>query len=133
MDALSRIRAKINDYPGYASEGDIERSDQLLRAYVGERLAELQERCGPGPAADAIEPLIVRTAFADQRVLRPLEQPAERIAAPDPVLEADGALLDTADRAAAVTAAEVDAYCASVANAFDERERQLVAAGIAFR
>ncbi|HET9029268.1 MAG TPA: hypothetical protein VFN49_03755 [Candidatus Aquilonibacter sp.] len=106
------------------------RSDQLIRAYAGERLAELQSRLD-GDAADALEPLIERAAFADQRDLVALERPKEEVRSADAVLAADADLLDAADDAASVDAAQLGAYIEKVKACFDARDASLVAAGVA--
>jgi hypothetical protein len=126
MDALMQIRAKINAFPGYASEDDIRRSDEFIRAYVGERLSELQERLGDGSAADSLEPLIERSAFANQRALRPLEEPNLHLEVPA-LFDADLALLEAADRATSVAPAGVGAFCASLTEAFDARDAAMSA------
>lgn len=126
MDALTRIRAKINAFPGYASEDDIRQSDELIRAYVGERLSELQDRLGEGNASDALEPLVLRAAFADQRALRPLEEPNIHIEV-SALFDADATLLDTADESAAVMQTGVSSYVARLQTAFDERDAAMAA------
>lgn len=129
-----KIRAKINDFPGYGVETDIGRADAEVRAYVGERLAVLQERLRTenAEAAESLEPLILRTAFADQKLLAPLERPDENLTSDD-LLQADLALLELADAAASVTPATVDDYRAKLTAVFDARDAVLTRAGISLR
>lgn len=129
MDALIRIRGKINDFPGYGSEDKIRLSDEMIRAYVGERLSDLQDRLAPA-LQDELEPLIVRTAFVNQREIRPLEEPNESLDLPA-LLDADFTLLETADDAAGIEPDGLSAYVARLTAAFEARDALLVAAGIA--
>lgn len=131
MDALTEIRAKINDYPGYDSDAHIRLCDELIRAYVGERLADLQDRLEASALADTLEPLVVRSAFANLHVLEPLLQPLEGVDLTATVREADVALVAGADDAAEVTPQTLDAYIARMTQLFDARDASLVAAGIA--
>src|SRR5215469_10285963 len=121
MDALTKIRAKINDFPGYGDEDNIARSDEETRAYVGERLAELQERLGEEPA-QSLEPIIQRSAFANQQILAPLERPDIHPLAESAVVEADLTLLELADTAASVDLSQLGDYEAKVIAAFDARD-----------
>jgi hypothetical protein len=134
MDALTKIREKINDFPGYGVEADLRRADAEIRSYVGERLAELQQRLAVEnlAAADSIEPAILRSAFANQRVIVPLERPDEDLNSPE-LLEADVALLDLADDAASVTPATLQDYLKNITAAFDARDAILVQAGVTFK
>ncbi len=127
MDALTKIRAKINDFPGYGAETDITRSDEETRAYLGERLAALQERLNEAPAAvQSLDPLIQRAAFANQRILAPLELPDIHPLAESAVAEADLTLLELADTAADVDSSQLRDYAARVAAAFDARDAALM-------
>jgi len=130
MGVLDRIRAKINDFPGYGSEPDLITSDEELRAYVGERLVALRDRLDqerPG-TDDQLQSLVVRSAFANQRALAPLEWSRESVDGSG-LLDADEALLDLADAASTVTATQLDAYVARVTAAFDARDAALLRAG----
>ena len=131
MDPLTEIRAKINDYPGYDSDSHIRLCDELVRAYVGERLSDLQDRLEPGVQAYSLEGLVVRSAFANLHVLEPLLEPLEGIDLTAKVRDADAALLSGADDAAEVTPQTFDAYVARMTQLFDARDASLVAAGIA--
>ena len=135
MDALMKIRAKINDFPGYGEETDIGRADAEVRAYAGERLAALQERLSAenAEAADSLEPLILHCAFANQRILAPLERPGEDLTSDDNLLQADLAVLDLADAAASVSLATLDDYRTKLTAVLDARDAALTRAGISFR
>lgn len=134
MDVLDRIRAKINDFPGYGSEADLVKSDEEVRAYVGVRLAELRDRLSAeGPdAEDALQRLVVRAAFANQRALAPLEWSRASIEGSG-VLDADAALLDLADAACTLEPAQCDGFVARITAAFDARDASLLNAGISPR
>jgi len=125
MDALTKIRAKINDFPGYGSETDIARSDEETRAYVGERLAALRERLGADAVAQTLDPLIQRSAFANQQILASLERPDIHPGSEIAIDEADLVLLDLADTAASVDSEQVPEYAAKVTAAFDARDAAL--------
>lgn len=131
MDVLDRIRTKINDFPGYGSEADLAKSDGELRAYVGVRLAELRDRLSAegSDTENALQPLIVRAAFANQRALAPLEWSRASVEGSG-LLEADAALIDLADAACTVTAAQLDGFAARVSAAFDARDASLINAGV---
>jgi hypothetical protein len=134
MDALMKIRAKINDFPGYGEETDVGRADAEVRAYAGERLAALQERLSAenAEAADSLEPLILHCAFANQRILAPLERPDEDLTSDD-LLQADLAVLELADAAASVSLATLEDYRTKLTAALDARDAALTRAGINFR
>ncbi len=127
MDSLTKIRAKINDFPGYGNETDIARSDQEIRAYAGERLAALQERLREEPeAAESLEPLIERAAFANQRVLAPLERPDIHPLAESAVIEADLNLLELADTAMSIDVSQLGDYEGRISAAFDARDAAIM-------
>ena len=131
MDALAQIRAKINDYPGYGTEDDVRASDQMVRAFTGERLARLQDRLGA--QAEALDPLIARAEFANQRALVPFENPRDTLADTQPLEIADAALLEAAEAAESVTPETLAEYAANVTQLFDRRDESLMRASIALR
>ena len=60
------LREKIAEFPGY--DGDVERrrSDEYVRAYLGEALSALGARCTLSPDLQArLGDLILRVGFAD--------------------------------------------------------------------
>lgn len=113
----------MNDYAGYSTEDDVRDTDQRVRAYVGERLADLQARLPS--AADALEAPILRMAFSSGEALRGLEHPQGSVHA-GALEAADAALLDAADAADAVDDAGASAYIARIQAAIDARDAAMI-------
>jgi hypothetical protein len=72
--------------PGYAGHADAAArrlSDQQVRAFVGEILTDLQDRLPVGDSRERYETLLMRCEFADQHVIRAIEE--DRFAKADAV------------------------------------------------
>jgi hypothetical protein len=122
MDDLGFLRERIESYADYTNDGDRRLVDDQIRAYVGEALARLRERLQPaGADGETLERLILRCQFADQplaRVLDALTPDAAEMAA---IHRRDRELVTLADRADAVTAADVDVFLKQIETQLDAR------------
>ena len=128
MDDTAFLHERIESYAGYTNDAARQRSDEQIRAYVGEALTRLRERLSPaGAASEALERLLVRCEFADQAVAHAfdaIDVSAGDIAA---TAAADRELVTLADRADSTDAAELEALLAQIAAAFDRRWRSVAA------
>ncbi|HTX59189.1 MAG TPA: hypothetical protein VMH02_05875, partial [Verrucomicrobiae bacterium] len=99
---MALLSERIEGFPGYATDADRRRSDELVRAFLGEMLADLQERCKPAdPAvAERLGDLIFRTGFTNVAAVRQFESARLDDAARDAIAAADVAAVNLADVAA---------------------------------
>ena len=127
MDVLAALRTKINAFPGYASEDERRRSDELVRSYLGEALALAQTRLDGLPAAleSRLGDLVLRAGFRNQIAFKAFEYATLDGAKVARVAANDQRLLDLADRAGAVDAAALPAFLDDVDAAFDVRDREM--------
>ncbi len=123
MDMLALLRAKIPDFPGYDDQEDRRRSDELVRAYLGEALSTLQARISAGQSDPRFEPDLMRAEFMNQAAFKSFEYAAHDDPRTGAVAANDVRMLELADRAAAIDAPEVDGYLSDVAAAFELRDR----------
>ena len=107
--------------PGYAGHADAvarRLSDQQVRAWVGEMLAELEERIPIDAVREQFETVLFHCEFGDQHVIKAIED--DRFAEPDKVKLVEGvdrALIEVANRGPSI---EPDALPALLARS---RER----------
>jgi hypothetical protein len=133
-DELTQIRAAIPAYAGHADAAARRLSDQQLRAAVGERLAAVRERLPGGPAAAALDELVMHCQFGDQHVIKALE--SDRFAQPALVaeLEAEDAhVLAAAAGSESVDATGLPAFIEALDAAFRRRNEALVRTGAGSR
>lgn len=78
MDDFARLVERIPSYAGYGAEAGRYRTDQQVRAWVGERLAAADARLGlsAGPIAAHLERVLRACAFGDQALIKGLERRA---------------------------------------------------------
>lgn len=117
MQPLDAIRSEIPAFAGYANETDCGHSDEQVRAFAGERLAIMRDAPAASrddAQAEILDRLLLRAEFANQVVLRGLENgmPPEHV---DALLQAD------VDLIAAAKAGDL----AAMESAFDRRERAM--------
>jgi hypothetical protein len=118
--------------PGYAGHSDAvarRRSDQQVRAWVGELLVDLQDRLPLDGVRERVEALLIRCEFADQHVVHAIED--DRFGADDfaaAIEDYDRKLVTAAGACPTVTAAELSGLVDALERAFAER-----AAGIEAR
>jgi hypothetical protein len=133
MEPLDQLRAKIAGFPGY--DGDLERrrSDEYVRSYLGEALADLAARgILTAELQRRLDALILRAGFADQRDFAAHHfhaAPNDRSDG-EALAAADAAIVALADRAAAVDAGNAFSYLDEVTSALDKREAALRAAAL---
>jgi hypothetical protein len=124
MDALERIRSIIAGYAGYADSPQRRRSDEQVRGFVGEVLAELpvveidnfsaQER-------SYYDRVLLRCEFTNQHVFHIFDSDPtpQRIQA---MLQADLEVVETACTLRAKTDPKPDGVIAALSEAFDKRD-----------
>jgi hypothetical protein len=111
--------------PGYAGHADARArrlSDQQVRAWVGEMLAELRGRLPADGPADRLDALMMRCEFSDPHVIHAVED--ERFGQPELVelVEAcDRRLIEAARNGRTADAADLGALLDGLERAFDER------------
>lgn len=129
MDDLAFLRERIESYADYTNAADRRRSDEQIRAYVGEALIDLRDRLAPhGADGEALERLLMRCEFADQNMAHAFDaisvDPAEVAA----TAAADRNLATLAGDAATVDAAGLATLLARIDAAFDRRWQSVGAA-----
>ena len=125
MQVPDSLQSAIADFPGYGDDVSRERSDEFVRSYVGERLADLQQRLQPLDAAlgDRIEALVLRSAFVNQAAYKLYDDGNDRSTINvDGVVTADAAAVAVADRASSIDAAQLPQYLDDVTHALDDRD-----------
>jgi hypothetical protein len=136
MDPLELLNERINDFPGYATDTDRRRSDEMVRAFLGEMLADLQIKLAPldDAVTSQIGDLLFRSGFTNQIAFRPYESVELSDAGVAEIATADVRAVDLADVAATVRKDGVPSFLADVTAAFDARDaamRSLAAAAAA--
>ena len=133
MDPLEQLRARIAGFPGY--DGDLERrrSDEFVRSYLGEALADLDVRCDSlsPDTKQRIDALLLRVGFADQQSFSVHHGTAAThvlAGAGSSVAGEDVAVIEVADRARTVDADAVGRYLDEVAETLDRRDVAMRAA-----
>lgn len=115
--------------PGYAGHADAvarRLSDQQVRAWVGELLAELRDRVPLDGQADRVEALLMRCEFADQHVIHAIED--DRFAQPDYVAaveDVDRKLIAAAKPLPTVEPAQLPETLDALERAFNERSEEI--------
>lgn len=127
-----QLQSAIADFPGYADDVSRERSDEFVRSYVGERLADLQQRLHPlDPSLDErLGALLIRTAFVNQAAYKLYERDDRSEIRTDGVAAADAAAVAVADRSAEIDASQLPGYLDEVVCALDERDAAMSAARV---
>lgn len=122
MASTDVLNEKIDGFPGYDDDVARERSDEMVRSYLGERLADLQQRLQPLDASlsDRFEELLLRSAFINQ-IVHKLYDGGAKIDL-DAVVRADEKAIALADRASSVDSDHVAAYLEEVGSVLDERD-----------
>lgn len=129
MEPLDELRAKIADFPGYGDELERRRSDEYVRAYLGEALAAFAARTELEPGVrQRLDDLTLRLAFADQRAFSEHLRSGERQTGDGAVMRADAAAVELAGQAASLDADTAPHFLDAVAAVIDEREAALRAA-----
>jgi hypothetical protein len=122
MDDLAFLRERIESYAEYTNAADRRRSDEQIRAYVGEALADLRERLSPrGADGEALERLLLRCEFADQRMAHAFDATSVDPQDVSATTAADRELVTLADDARRREAAGLATLLARIDAAFDRR------------
>lgn len=117
--------------PGYAGHADARArrlSDQQVRAWVGEMLADLRERVPPDGYSERLDALLLQCEFGDQHVIKAVED--DRFAEPELVelVEACDRKLIAAASAGPNTGPEgIPALLEALETAFKERSAAIEA------
>jgi hypothetical protein len=131
MEPLELLRAKIANFPGYGDDLELRRSDEYVRSYLGEALAELPIRAQlPAALQQRVEELLLRAGFENPRdfAAHYLAGAKMKPGASEAIAAADAATVALADRAASVDLASAPAYLDAVAAALDARDAAMRAA-----
>ena len=130
MASLEALRAKIPQFPGYGDERARRVADELVRSYMGEALALLDERHPEYFVnIDRYEALILRTSFMNQGAFKAFEYARMDDQLEQTLHDEDIAVVEVADRAPTVEAASLEAYLDEIAAALDRRDQTMIAAG----
>jgi hypothetical protein len=124
---VSVLRDLIPSYAGHADSQARRLSDQQVRAWAGEALADVRDRLDLGAFAERFDALLMRCEFGDQRVIKALE--ADYFAEPGAaaaVEQHDGEVVAIAESAKTLTADGLDAFLGKLERAFDERANAVV-------
>ena len=111
--------------PGYAGHADVQSrrlSDQQVRAWVGEMLAELMGRVPLDGISARVDALLLRCEFGNQHVIKAIED--ERFSGPDLVRlveEYDRKLIAAASQGPKTGPEDHTAIVEGIEHAFDER------------
>jgi hypothetical protein len=117
--------------PGYAGHADAPArrlSDQQVRAWVGEMLADLQDRMPVDAVRGRLDALLLRCEFADQHVVTAIED--QRFGEPElaaAVEACDRALVEAARPGRTTGPDGLEALVAALERAFDKRSSALAA------
>ena len=126
MDPLDFLREKIPNFQGFDDEGARRLSDELVRAYAGEALADLQQRLGDVAVAnERLSKILLRCEFANQIALKQFESAELDETRTERIASADARVIELADNANAVDAASLDGYLQQLEEAFDQRDRAM--------
>jgi|GEM_PF-1855576 len=129
VNPLELLRSTIDGFPGYGGDAERRRSDEYVRSYLGERLADLSARRQlPPELQERIEELVLRAGFADPHLFA-LRHDASRDSNDGGALAAaDATIVAIADRAELLDPAGAADYLDEVVAALDERDAALRAA-----
>ncbi|HLI95288.1 MAG TPA: hypothetical protein VKT72_04260 [Candidatus Baltobacteraceae bacterium] len=124
MDALERIRSAIAGFAGYDDVSRRRASDEQIRAFVGEVLAELPALEIDNLTAEdraCYDRVLLRCEFINQHVFRlfDTDPTPQRIEA---TLRADVLVVEAACALRAQTGGKPDGVLAALSEAFDKRD-----------
>jgi hypothetical protein len=130
MDATEVLKQKLPGFAGYAA-GQRHRTDEEVRAYLGERLAGLSVRLDPvGSMGERLDALILRTEFTNQQAFRTYEAAQLDPTQTQTIAAADLATVELADRADGVFDVDMlPKYLDAVEAALNQRDRAMESNG----
>jgi hypothetical protein len=125
---LEFLKSKIPDFPGYSDDVSRWRSDELVRSYLGEAVADLQERLQPLDAAldTRVGDLLIRVGFANQSAYKKYEDGARAKIDADAMTAADVGAVKIAERAPSIDVVQLPAYLDEIAETLDRRDTAMV-------
>jgi hypothetical protein len=123
MDDLEFLRARLPGYRDYESEDARHDSDMRVRAFLGERLSEVQSRDAELDTAtrNLLDASVLRCAFTDQAFVKKFEHANLDAATLAALLHADRALVELGERLATCAPGDLGALLGEIAHALDER------------
>ena len=124
MEQLDSLKGKIAAFPGYGDDIAREKSDEMVRSYAGERLAELQDRLEPLDDAmkERVGALLLRAAFTNQAAHKVYAGNERSMIDASAVAVSDAETIAVADRASSISAEQLAKYLDEVSAAFDKRD-----------
>ena len=126
MDAPALLRAKIPNFPGYGDDQARRLSDELVRAYSGELLSDLQNRIGAtGATADRLTKVLLRCEFLNQIAFKPYENADLDETKMESMASADLQLVDLAEKSSTLDGSSLDTYLDEVESALDLRDHEM--------
>jgi hypothetical protein len=130
MDPMELLNERIQDFPGYGDDVARRRSDELVRSFLGEMLADLAARCKPSDPAvnERLGDLTFRAGFANQAVFQAYEAAVLDDSGRSAIEGADAAAVNLADVAAALDPRDLSGFLNEVDAAFDGRDAAMRAA-----
>jgi hypothetical protein len=130
MEPMELLSSKIENFPGYATDDARKLSDEEVRSYLGEALADLEVRLGAASEAPIarIGDLLLRVGFTNQAAYKIYEEEARnRSVGFDEVASADARVVALADRATSIDAAASPGYLEEVSDALNCRDAAMSA------
>ncbi len=118
------VYARLPAYKGYDNEPDRHDSDMRVRAYVGGALTDVQARLGSTLDATSrthLEQVLLRCIFTDQVFIRNFEHAELSASIIASLVRSDRRLIELADRARAVSAADLPALLDAIDSQFQYR------------
>jgi hypothetical protein len=120
---LDFLKSRIPNFPGYASDDDRRVSDELVRSYLGERLADMEMQDGiSDDARKSVGDLLLRTGFTNQIAYKVYAEAARTNHNFDAMAAADAATVELADTAGGVTPDGVSQFVQQSARVLDGRD-----------
>jgi hypothetical protein len=121
---LEFLKSKIADFPGYSDDVSRWRSDELVRSYIGEAVADLQQRLEPLDVAldGRVGDLLIRLGFANQAAYKNYEDGAHSTFNLDAMLAADAAAVELGDGASSIDVQQLPAYLDEISASLDQRD-----------
>ncbi len=122
--SLELLKSKIPDFPGFADDVSRWRSDELVRSYVGEAVAGVQERLKPLDAAldVRIGDMLIRVGFANPATYKAFEDRELAKFDDGAMAAADARAIEIADRAASIDAVSLPGYLEELSESLDHRD-----------
>jgi hypothetical protein len=130
MDPLEVLRAHVPDFPGYDGEHNRRLSDEFVRSYLGEALANASRANVPAEVQSSIDALLLRAAFADPKSFPAHGLVVGTIKADGEVAREDAATVELADRVRSADASSLAALLDEVTQTLDRRDVAMHAAAV---